>query len=141
MPPRMFPTAMPRLWESAALAVIAISGRFVASDKSRARRSPPRTRADGRARRSCSRGGCPRSTQRRPRQGIRAREARATCCGSVRCVITIAYDVDAVRARFSALDNGLTLFDGPGGTQVPDSVIAAVATYFRESNANVGGPY
>jgi cysteine desulfurase family protein (TIGR01976 family) len=54
---------------------------------------------------------------------------------------TIAYDVDAVRARFSALDNGLTLFDAPGGTQVPDSVIDAVATYFRESNANVGGPY
>ena len=54
---------------------------------------------------------------------------------------TIAYDVDAVRARFSSLDNGLTLFDGPGGTQVPDSVIDAVARYYRESNANVGGPY
>ena len=54
---------------------------------------------------------------------------------------TIAYDVDAVRARFSSLDNGLTLFDGPGGTQVPDSVIEAVARYHRESNANVGGPY
>jgi cysteine desulfurase family protein (TIGR01976 family) len=56
-------------------------------------------------------------------------------------VSTIAYDVDAVRARFSSLDNGLTLFDAPGGTQVPDSVIEAMATYLRESNANVGGPY
>ena len=54
---------------------------------------------------------------------------------------TIAYDVDAVRARFTSLDNGLTLFDAPGGTQVPDSVIDAIVTYLRESNANVGGPY
>jgi cysteine desulfurase family protein (TIGR01976 family) len=56
-------------------------------------------------------------------------------------VIAIAYDVEAVRARFSALGSGLAFFDGPGGTQVPDSVIDAVSTYFRESNANVGGPY
>ena len=54
---------------------------------------------------------------------------------------TIAYDVEAVRARFSSLRSGLAFFDGPGGTQVPDSVIDAVSTYFRESNANVGGPY
>ena len=54
---------------------------------------------------------------------------------------TIAYDVEAVRDRFSSLRSGLALFDGPGGTQVPDSVIEAVSTYFRESNANVGGPY
>jgi len=54
---------------------------------------------------------------------------------------TIAYDVEAVRARFSALRGELAFFDGPGGTQVPDSVIDAVSSYFRESNANVGGPY
>ena len=54
---------------------------------------------------------------------------------------TIAFDVGAVRARFTALQTGLAFFDGPGGTQVPDSVIDAVASYFRESNANVGGPY
>ena len=54
---------------------------------------------------------------------------------------TIAYDVEAVRARFSSLRSGLAFFDGPGGTQVPDSVIEAVSTYFRQSNANVGGPY
>jgi cysteine desulfurase family protein (TIGR01976 family) len=56
-------------------------------------------------------------------------------------VSTIAYDVEAVRARFSSLQSVLAFFDGPGGTQVPDSVIDAVSTYFRESNANVGGPY
>src|SRR3954453_18665647 len=54
---------------------------------------------------------------------------------------TLAYDVEAVRARFSALQTPFAFFDGPGGTQVPDSVIDAVATYYRESNANVGGPY
>jgi len=56
-------------------------------------------------------------------------------------VSTIALDVDTVRARFSALRSSLAFFDGPGGTQVPDSVIDAVSTYFKESNANVGGPY
>src|ERR671929_2126701 len=54
---------------------------------------------------------------------------------------TVAFDVEAVRARFSALRQPLAFFDGPGGTQVPDEVIGAVATYFRESNANVSGPY
>jgi cysteine desulfurase family protein (TIGR01976 family) len=50
-------------------------------------------------------------------------------------------DVDAVRARFTALDRPLAFFDGPGGTQCPDEVIDAIAGYLRESNANVGAPY
>jgi cysteine desulfurase family protein (TIGR01976 family) len=50
-------------------------------------------------------------------------------------------DVAAVRARFSALEKPLALFDGPGGTQVPDDVIEAMASYLRTSNANLGGPY
>jgi cysteine desulfurase family protein (TIGR01976 family) len=50
-------------------------------------------------------------------------------------------DVAAVRARFSALERDLVFFDAPGGTQVPDEVIAAIAGYLRESNANVSGPY
>jgi cysteine desulfurase family protein (TIGR01976 family) len=54
---------------------------------------------------------------------------------------TVAFDVEAVRARFSALRRPLAFFDGPGGTQVPDSVIDAVARYYREANANVSGPY
>ena len=52
-----------------------------------------------------------------------------------------ALDVAAVRARFSALQRQLVFFDGPGGTQVPDEVIDAIAGYLRESNANLGGPY
>jgi cysteine desulfurase family protein (TIGR01976 family) len=51
------------------------------------------------------------------------------------------FDLDAVRGRFSALQRDLVFFDGPGGTQVPDSVIEAIAAYLRESNANVSGPY
>jgi cysteine desulfurase family protein (TIGR01976 family) len=54
---------------------------------------------------------------------------------------TIAFDVEVVRARFSALRQPLAFFDGPGGTQVPDSVIDAISGYFREANANVSGPY
>jgi cysteine desulfurase family protein (TIGR01976 family) len=56
-------------------------------------------------------------------------------------VSTLALDVEAVRARFSALQQPLAFFDGPGGTQVPDEVIDAVSAYYRESNANVSGPY
>jgi cysteine desulfurase family protein (TIGR01976 family) len=50
-------------------------------------------------------------------------------------------DVEAIRSRFSALQVPTAFFDGPGGTQVPDTVIDAVAGYFRDSNANVGGPF
>jgi cysteine desulfurase family protein (TIGR01976 family) len=56
-------------------------------------------------------------------------------------VSTVALDVDAVRARFSALARPTAFFDGPGGTQAPDSVIEAVAGYLRKSNANLGGPF
>ncbi|HEX9381528.1 MAG TPA: cysteine desulfurase-like protein [Gaiellaceae bacterium] len=54
---------------------------------------------------------------------------------------TVTFDVESVRARFSALRQPLAFFDGPGGTQVPDEVIEAVSRYYRESNANVSGPY
>jgi cysteine desulfurase family protein (TIGR01976 family) len=50
-------------------------------------------------------------------------------------------DVEAIRSRFSALQVATAFFDGPGGTQVPDSVIDAIAQYLRESNANLGGAF
>ena len=53
----------------------------------------------------------------------------------------VALDVDAVRARFSALRHPYAFFDGPAGTQVPDEVIDAIAGYLRESNANIGGQF
>ena len=54
---------------------------------------------------------------------------------------TVVLDVDAVRARFTALQRPTAFFDGPGGTQCPDSVIDAIAGYLHESNANLGGPF
>jgi cysteine desulfurase family protein (TIGR01976 family) len=56
-------------------------------------------------------------------------------------VSAVALDVSAVRRRFSALSRELAFFDGPGGTQVPDEVVEAIAGYLRESNANLGGPF
>jgi cysteine desulfurase family protein (TIGR01976 family) len=56
-------------------------------------------------------------------------------------VSTVALDVAAVRARFSALHRATAFFDGPGGTQVPDEVIEAMASYLRKANANLGGPF
>ena len=56
-------------------------------------------------------------------------------------VARVLTTVETARARFTALQQPLAFFDGPGGTQVPDSVIDAIATYLREANANVGGPF
>jgi cysteine desulfurase family protein (TIGR01976 family) len=56
-------------------------------------------------------------------------------------VSTTALDIEAVRSRFTALQRRLAFFDGPGGTQCPDSVIEAIAAYLRHDNANVGAPY
>ena len=50
-------------------------------------------------------------------------------------------DVEAIRSRFSALQVPTAFFDGPGGTQVPDTVIDAIAAYLRGTNANVGGSF
>ena len=57
-----------------------------------------------------------------------------------------AFNVEALRRKFPALaieDGGrpVALFDGPGGTQVPESVIAAIGGYYRTSNANHDGPF
>ena len=57
-----------------------------------------------------------------------------------------AFDVVALRQRFPALSleqdgQPIAFFDGPGGTQVPDSVIDAVTRYYRESNANTEGAF
>jgi len=56
------------------------------------------------------------------------------------------FDVEALRRQFPALSieqdgRPIALFDGPGGTQVPQSVIDAVSTYYRSSNANADGAF
>jgi cysteine desulfurase family protein (TIGR01976 family) len=53
----------------------------------------------------------------------------------------MSFDVAAARARFPALASGVAFLDAPGGTQVPQSVIDAIAGYLRESNANLGGAF
>jgi cysteine desulfurase family protein (TIGR01976 family) len=50
-------------------------------------------------------------------------------------------DLPTVRSRFPALASEAAYFDGPGGSQVPQSVIDAVAGYLRDSNANLGGAF
>jgi cysteine desulfurase family protein (TIGR01976 family) len=56
-------------------------------------------------------------------------------------------DVEMVRAQFPALQRlsvggePPVYFDGPGGTQVPESVIEAVADYLSNSNSNIEGEF
>jgi cysteine desulfurase family protein (TIGR01976 family) len=56
------------------------------------------------------------------------------------------FDVERARARFPSLalahdGRRIAYFDGPGGTQVPASVIDAVSAYYHEANANSGGAF
>ncbi|RME43937.1 MAG: cysteine desulfurase-like protein [Chloroflexi bacterium] len=55
-------------------------------------------------------------------------------------------DIDAIRARFPALTqttdgHPVVFLDNPGGTQVVESVIEAIADYLRHDNANLGGAF
>jgi cysteine desulfurase family protein (TIGR01976 family) len=50
-------------------------------------------------------------------------------------------DIEAVRARFSALQQGFAFMDAPGGSQVPDEVGDAIARALREASANLGAVY
>ncbi len=57
-----------------------------------------------------------------------------------------SFDVAAVRRQFPALaqkhgDREAVFFDGPAGSQVPESVIAAIGDYLRTMNANHGGVF
>jgi cysteine desulfurase family protein (TIGR01976 family) len=56
-------------------------------------------------------------------------------------VSAIALDLAALRDRFVALRTGAVYLDGPGGSQVPEEVIEAMAAVLRESNANLGGAF
>ncbi|MGB3829820.1 MAG: cysteine desulfurase-like protein [Ornithinimicrobium sp.] len=40
---------------------------------------------------------------------------------------SVVYDIDAVRSHFPALATGTAFFDGPGGTQTPSTVAAAMS--------------
>lgn len=56
------------------------------------------------------------------------------------------FDVAAVRKKFPALaqkhgEREAVFFDGPAGSQVPESVITAIGDYLRTMNANHGGVF
>jgi cysteine desulfurase family protein (TIGR01976 family) len=53
----------------------------------------------------------------------------------------VPVSIDAVRDRFHNLNVPMAFFDGPGGTQCPDSVIEAVSGYLLTANANAGGKF
>jgi cysteine desulfurase family protein (TIGR01976 family) len=55
-------------------------------------------------------------------------------------------DVEWVRRQFPAMNQTVegrpaVFFDGPGGTQVPQQVIDAIAEYLTKWNANLGGAF
>ena len=56
------------------------------------------------------------------------------------------HDIDSIRSRFPALARTLdgtpvVYADGPGGTQVPDTVIEAMAGFLARGGSNLGGPF
>ncbi|MFN2138538.1 MAG: cysteine desulfurase-like protein [Candidatus Promineifilaceae bacterium] len=60
--------------------------------------------------------------------------------------LTSSFDPDVIRQQFPALQrqvNGrpLAFLDGPGGTQVPQSVIEAMSGYLSRGSSNLGGPF
>jgi cysteine desulfurase family protein (TIGR01976 family) len=57
------------------------------------------------------------------------------------------FNMDEIRSKFPALaetdESGkpFAYFDGPGGTQVPQTVLDAMTNYFTKANANHGGRF
>jgi len=55
--------------------------------------------------------------------------------------------IDSVRSEFPSLlnkddkGNQVLYLDGPGGTQVPTSVINSVSHYYKECNSNTHGEF
>src|SRR5262249_3262258 len=59
-------------------------------------------------------------------------------CESLWCV---SFDVSRVRAAYPALDDGYAYLDGAAGTQVPATVIEAIAAVYRSGIGNAGGAF
>ncbi len=53
----------------------------------------------------------------------------------------MTFDVKSVRAAYPALSDGYAYLDGAAGTQVPVSVIEAIADAYRSGIGNVGGTF
>jgi cysteine desulfurase family protein (TIGR01976 family) len=53
----------------------------------------------------------------------------------------VNFDVKRVRSSYPALRDGYAYLDGAAGTQVPDTVIEAIAEAYRTGIGNVGGAF
>ncbi|MGB8644760.1 MAG: cysteine desulfurase-like protein [Anaerolineae bacterium] len=53
----------------------------------------------------------------------------------------MSIDIQQIRSNFPALQSDTIFFDGPGGTQVTQSVIDAIRDYYVTANANHGGAF
>jgi cysteine desulfurase family protein (TIGR01976 family) len=53
----------------------------------------------------------------------------------------VDFDVNRVRAAYPALSDGFAYLDGAAGTQVPATVIEAIADAYRSGIGNVGGTF
>ena len=53
----------------------------------------------------------------------------------------MTFDVNRVRAAYPALSDGFAYLDGAAGTQVPATVIEAIADAYRSGIGNVGGTF
>jgi len=53
----------------------------------------------------------------------------------------VTFDIDRVRAAYPALSDGYAYLDGAAGTQVPETVIEAIADAYRSGIGNVGGTF
>jgi len=53
----------------------------------------------------------------------------------------VTYDINRVRAAYPALNDGYAYLDGAAGTQVPATVIEAIADTYRSGIGNVGGAF
>ncbi|HEY7765960.1 MAG TPA: cysteine desulfurase-like protein, partial [Aestuariivirgaceae bacterium] len=51
----------------------------------------------------------------------------------------MAFPIEAVRAKFPALSQSIAYLDNPAGTQIPETVIGAVAGAMRKAASNLGG--
>src|SRR5262249_23698074 len=53
----------------------------------------------------------------------------------------MTFDPALLRSQFPALRRDAAYFDGPAGSQVPQSVIDAISRYYVRHNANHGGAF
>jgi cysteine desulfurase family protein (TIGR01976 family) len=75
-----------------------------------------------------------------------AEQASSSLLSSSSLSLSASLDLAWVRAQFPALAQKVSgqpavFLDGPGGTQVPQRVIDAIADYLAHNNANTGGAY